>query len=350
MSQKVRVGGERVRAFILEAVGDGRTDLVAATAEKFDISRQAVHAHIRRLEASEALEVHRDGRRLTYRLRSEQVFTQTYDPQEGLDEGDVWDRDIRPVLVSLPGNVLNLWHHGFTEMFNNALDHSVASSIGVTVRKSPISTQIVVHDDGVGIFHKIHRELDLADPRLAIFELSKGKLTTDPSRHSGEGIFFTSRMMDRFVIRSLDLRFIHDHSNPPDFMGDHSETRVEGTQVTMELRNHTSQTTKKIFDAFTTDLDEYAFDKTVVPLKLARLGGDQLVSRSQAKRTLARIDKFKYVVFDFQGVEEIGQAFADEIFRVYRKNHPGITLADMNANAAVQAMLKRARLGDAEQT
>ena len=38
------------------------------------------------------------------------------------------------------------------------------------------------------------------DKRQALFELSKGKFTTDPSRHSGEGVFFTSRMFDDFEI------------------------------------------------------------------------------------------------------------------------------------------------------
>jgi hypothetical protein len=52
-------------------------------------------------------------------------------------------------------------------------------------------------------------------------------------------------------------------------------------------------------------------------VRLAKYGNDQLISRSQAKRLLARIELFKIVLFDFSGVETIGQAFADEIFRVF---------------------------------
>ncbi|MGP1683225.1 MAG: STAS-like domain-containing protein, partial [Giesbergeria sp.] len=80
-----------------------------------------------------------------------------------------------------------------------------------------------------------------------------------------------------------------------------------------------------------------------VPMRLAVIGTDQLVSRSQAKRTLARIEKFKFVVLDFKGVSEIGQAFADEIFRVYAKAHPEIIIAPMNESKAVAAMISRAR-------
>lgn len=342
MSQKVRVGGERVRTFLLNSISRGHDDVVARAAEKFDISRQAVHAHIKKLEDAEAINVLRGGRRLRYTLRSAQAFASTYDLGTPLDEGDVWERDIRPLLESLPGNVLNIWHHGFTEMFNNAMDHSQGTTITVRVHKSAVTTQIVIEDDGVGIFQKIQRELDLVDPRLAIFELSKGKLTTDPSRHSGEGIFFTSRMMEHFSIRSQQLEFLHDHAEPLDILDDQLGTQMNGTQVIMELRNHTARTTKKVFDEFTTDKEEYAFDKTIVPMRLAVLGTDQLVSRSQAKRTLARVEKFKFVVLDFKGVSEIGQAFADEIFRVYTKTHPEIIIAPMNESKAVAAMISRA--------
>lgn len=54
--------------------------------------------------------------------------------------------------------------------------------------------------------------LDL--PSHAILELSKGKFTSDPARHSGEGIFFTSRMCDKFEILSKGLFFSgHDGSD-----------------------------------------------------------------------------------------------------------------------------------------
>src|SRR5438067_215023 len=64
-------------------------------------------------------------------------------------------------------------------------------------------------DDGVGIFEKIRRQCKLDDHRQAILELSKGKLTTDPERHTGQGIFFTSRIFDEFLIRSDHFIFGH---------------------------------------------------------------------------------------------------------------------------------------------
>ncbi|EQD65518.1 regulatory protein, ArsR, partial [mine drainage metagenome] len=55
----------------------------------------------------------------------------------------------------------------------------------------------------------------------------------------------------------------------------------DGTTVFMCLNNHTSRTTKKVFDAYVSG-DDFDFTKTVVPVDLARYGTDKLVSRSQA--------------------------------------------------------------------
>ena len=89
--------------------------------------------------------------------------------------------------------------------------------------------------------------------------------------------------------------------------------------------------------------DDYGFNKTVVPVNLAQCGNEALISRSQAKRLLARVELFKTVLFDFRGVKEIGQAFADEIFRVFANHHPEIELLPLHANAEVVQMIQRAK-------
>lgn len=67
-----------------------------------------------------------------------------------------------------------------------------------------------------------------------------------------------------------------------------------------------------------------------------------IVSRSQAKRVLARVEKFKEVILDFKGVAEVGQAFVDEIFRVFSQSHPEIHLFYVNANESIEWMIRRA--------
>jgi hypothetical protein len=198
----------------------------------------------------------------------------------------------------------------------------------------------MILDDGEGIFKKIQRVLDLYDERHAVLELSKGKLTTDPERHSGQGVFFTSRMFDNFAIRSGSVYFTHEFNKPEDWILEH-ETSNTGTAVFMRLSNNTSRTSKQIFDNFSSG-DDYAFTKTVVPVRLAQYGEETLVSRSQAKRLLARVEKFKIVIFDFTDVNTIGQAFADEIFRVFRNQHPEIKMTQLNASKEVDQMIRRA--------
>ena len=77
-------------------------------------------------------------------------------------------------------------------------------------------------------------------------------------------------------------------------------------------------------------------------MRLAQLGDEQLISRSQAKRLIARFDRFKTVILDFSGVLEIGQAFADEIFRVYALAHPQVELSPVNMSEQVERMWLRA--------
>ena len=122
---------------------------------------------------------------------------------------------------------------------------------------------------------------------------------------------------------------------------------LHGTTVIMKLNNHTSRKLKKVFDEYST-VDGFGFNKTVVPVKLAQYGDDLLVSRSQAKRVLNRVDRFKTVLFDFAGVDSIGQAFADEIFRVFATQHPDIEIVEVRANKEVSNMISRARIAAQE--
>jgi anti-sigma regulatory factor (Ser/Thr protein kinase) len=338
---KVRVRGEAIRKYIVDHVDRHPLDVPKVTAEHFGITRQAVNKHLARLVSENALTKTGNTRAIAYHLRPIVTWSNDYQLASGPAEDAVWREDVGPRLAPLPDNVLNIWHYGFTEMFNNAIDHSEGSTIGVRLEKTAASSQIVIYDDGVGIFRKIQAQLGLLEERHAVLELAKGKLTTDPARHTGEGIFFTSRMFDDFEILSGGVYFSHRFGSKEDWILERSRAS-KGTVVWMKLSNHTARTTKKVFDQFTSG-DDYGFNKTVVPVRLAQYGDDKLVSRSQAKRLLVRIDRFKTVILDFTGVESIGQAFADEIFRVFANAHPRIELLDIHANEEVQQMIRRAR-------
>lgn len=126
MSGKVREQGEKVRRFILEHLDGHGSDIVAVTAAKFDITRQAVGKHLQRLREQGAVAMEGTTRSPRYRLAPLSVQEFSYAINGTLAEDLIWSRDIKHALGDLPDNVMNLWHHGFTEMFNNAIDHSGA--------------------------------------------------------------------------------------------------------------------------------------------------------------------------------------------------------------------------------
>ena len=337
----VRQRGEQLRRFILENLQQHPADIAKLAADQFHITRQAVNKHLDKLVDQGAVTAEGTTRSRVYRLAPLLEWQHTLLLGTSLAEDVVWREHVRDALGQLPDNVSRIWHYAFTEMFNNVLDHSAGTSVTLRLQKTAVSTEMLILDDGVGIFRKIQAALRLLDERHSVLELAKGKFTTDPAHHTGEGIFFTSRALDRFVILSGGVYFSHEHGDEADWILEVTSPSV-GTAVLMRLHNHTSRTLSSVFDQFMSEGD-LGFTKTVVPVRLAQYGDESLLSRSQAKRLLARVDRFRTVLFDFDGVGSIGHSFADEIFRVFRNEHPEISLGAINANPDVQAMIRRAQ-------
>ena len=332
--------GEIIRQFLLENTPNHPQDLAAFTGEHFQITRPAVLKHIRKLLDQALLKAEGTNRNRRYFLHP--IIDKEWDYLLANVEGEdwLWHQDLSPFLSDLPKNVLDILQHCFTEMFNNAIDHSGGSGAHVHLTVDAINTEIIICDNGEGIFVKIKKEMNLLDERHAVLELSKGKLTTDPLRHTGEGIFFSSRLVDTFTILSGGGYFSHEHISDIDWIAERGKFET-GTCVFMEIKNDSTRTTKEIFDQYSPEENDYAFTKTVVPVRLAQYGDELLVSRSQAKRLLVRVDRFRTVLFDFTDVESVGQAFADEVFRVFQNDHPEIELAPINMNTNVKRMVNR---------
>ena len=340
MGVRIRTRGEDIRRFILEHVEKHPNDIAKLTSQHFKITRQAVNKHLRRLIFEKSLTETGETRKRAYKLAALVEWRKLYPITPDLEEYILWDKDVSPVLQPLPESVIDIWHYGFTEILNNAKDHSGGTTIYVKIAKTAITTEMMIADNGIGIFKKIQEAFDLPDQRYAILELAKGKLTTDPTRHTGEGIFFSSRMFDRFSIGADKTYYGHKFGDDEDWVMDWG---TAGTTVFMELSNHTSRTSQKIFDQYAGPDEDYGFNKTIVPVNLAQYGNDKLISRSQAKRVVARLELFKTILFDFSGVPTIGQAFADEIFRVFANEHPSISLLPIHANSEVSRMIARVK-------
>jgi anti-sigma regulatory factor (Ser/Thr protein kinase)/biotin operon repressor len=334
-----------IHDFIISNIEEHPGNITALTAEKFSISRQAVLRHINKLIKGGFLIVEGNTRDRKYSLKP--VIDLTFQLSiNGLEEDIVWREKILPLLNGVPTNINKICYYGFTEMLNNVIDHSNGQKVVINIERTLREIQIWIIDDGVGIFNKIQKELGLDDTLHAIFELSKGKLTTDPKRHTGEGIFFSSRIFDKFSITSGKLYFAHfskaNSIEGSDWLLEDKADTVNGTVINMKIKLDATRTTKDVFDYYSGN-DDFGFTKTHIPVFLAQHGDENLISRSQAKRLLTRFDRFKEIILDFQDVESIGQAFADEIFRVFHNEHPNINLYPINTNEQVLNMIKRAQ-------
>ena len=324
-----------IRNFIILNIRDHPSDIVRFTQEKFKLTRPAILRYIHNLAKENSIEVIGSTKDIRYSLIPLHIKTNSYQLKNPLEEDRVWRNDVLPLFENIKENIEHICHYGFTEIFNNAIEHSEGTEIQTEIIIWVDKIRMEIADDGIGIFNKIQRQYNLEDPLHAILELSKGKLTTNPASHSGEGIYFTSRMFDSFKIRSGNLIF--GHKTQDIFF--ESNQNIKGTIVVLEISPDSKRTIKSVLDRFSSDQEDPGFDKTIVPVELARYGKENLVSRSQAKRLLTRLEKFKTVALDFENVKYVGRAFADEIFRVFTNSHPNITILSINTNKSIRQLI-----------
>jgi hypothetical protein len=100
----------------------------------FRTSRQAVNKHVRRLVEQNALLVRGSARAPHYALHPLVKWEHIYTLAPMLDEFEVWRRDVAPLSAPLPDNVMDIWSYGFTEMLNNAIDHSSGQNVSIQWR------------------------------------------------------------------------------------------------------------------------------------------------------------------------------------------------------------------------
>tara|TARA_B100000315_G_scaffold147013_1_gene136031 strand:- start:9624 stop:10673 length:1050 start_codon:yes stop_codon:yes gene_type:complete len=332
-----------LREFIIDNVENHPRDIVRLSVDKFKVSRQHIHAHINSMinEGIIRQEGKTSGTKYFLKYLIDERFD--FDTSKHREEDKLWDKYIFHLIDRFPKNIRDICQYGFTEMYNNIIDHSESKKAIIHLYVTQKNISILIIDYGIGIFHKIKSVLNMKDERDAILELSKGKLTTDPERHSGEGIFFTSRMFDDFMIFSGGLFF--SHTPVEDWILLHRKNR-KGTVIQMSINMKSNRKMTEIFNAYTSDINQEgipAFAKTIIAVDLLRYGTGNLVSRSQAKRLLVRLEDFKEVVLNFENVDMIGQAFADEIFRVYQNSNPNIKIGWVKANKEVEGMILRAK-------
>jgi anti-sigma regulatory factor (Ser/Thr protein kinase) len=328
-----------IRSFILHNVESYPSSIASVAAKKFGLSRAGISRYVTRLVADGLLEARGNTKARAYSLKAsvEQSFQRERNGR--WTEDNVWREDIRPLMSNVKDNIIDICQYGVTEIVNNVLDHSRSQDVVIDYTQTFDSIRIAIYDRGIGIFSKIQEDFKFDDARTALLELSKGRLTSDRRNHSGEGIYFTSRMFDRFSIWSGYLFYSRTKDQDDWLVKSHDkDEHMVGTFVTMTIKLSAEWTMKDVFNKY--QGDDIHFRTTHIPIVLGKYPGEQLVSRSQAKRILARVTDFAEVLLDFRGVVEIGQAFADEIFRVFQKARPDTRIIAFNTNEDIGKMIE----------
>lgn len=246
-----------------------------------------------------------------------------------------------PVVLQLKENVKSIFQYAFSEMLNNAIEHSQSKRIQIEVSQDQGNLLFTVDDFGIGAFLNVMNKRHLFSEREAAQDVLKGKTTTQPQAHSGEGIFFTSKVADLFLLESHELRLRINNLTHEVYIEELAR-RKQGTRVTFSISIKSARHLLRIFNKFANISEEsdYGFDRTEIQVRLYTKGGSH-VSRSQARRILSGLEKFKSIIFDFEQVPMVGQAFADEIFRVFHHSHPHIILQPTHMNETVKFMVNR---------
>lgn len=317
-------------------------------AARLGMSRQAVHKHLSAMiRSGDIIRLGSGKRNASYLLNTaaargkflgkKRVFNKRVRVAGLAEDRLLSEVEAQPVLFSgLSAAALAIIRYAFTEMVNNAVDHSGAKRIEIRVSVDRAQVSFRVADAGVGVFENIRAKKGLADEMEAIQDLLKGKTTTAPEAHSGEGIFFTSKAVDRFVLESHRKRLTVDNVGEDVFV-ENCRFR-KGTRVDICVSTQSRRDLSEIFHGYTGE--KFQFDKSRIAVKLFA-SENAYLSRSQAKRLLHSMASFKRIELDFAGVPTVGQAFADEVFRVFKKAHPEIEITAINCNENVEFMIQR---------
>lgn len=335
-----RIALHHVTGWITEAALAHGNDLAAHLMQRLAISRRSANRVLARLVEAQWLVRSGTAARPHHSPGLLRQVVRRY-PLEGLDEALPWSRDFAPAFT-LPASVARLAQHAFGELLNNAIDHSGGTSVTVSMRQTPTHLQLLVSDDGCGLFERIAGSFQIDDPAAAMLELSKGKLSSAPERHTGRGLFFTARIAEVLDLHANATAFQHRAWQRHQWKRGKAATQ-QGTSVFVAIALDTPLTLDAVMREQSLDGQGYRFERTVVPLQLLTATGTVLDSRAQARRAAHRLQQFRHATLDFAGIAEIGHGFADELFRVYAHAQPTLTLEAINLAPPVRALIDSVR-------
>lgn len=343
---------EEIKKYILRKIALDDKEVISKTMDNFDVSITSVKRYLQECIQQEIIKTTKEcecGYCLVEQIHRSHIVLK----EEVWSEDYIFNNHIAKHLSNCNAEAFRIWQYTCEEMLNNALEHSQGLNIYIEVCTNALFSKVIVVDDGVGTFHTLveyMKKSNWTKPQIedALVELYKGKITSNAECHSGEGIFFSSKMVDDYILWSDNRIYVCGSGREVSSIQSHILSYAArigniGTMVCMCLENETQRKITEVFDMYT-NMEE-GFIKTRIPVKEACISGEP-VARSQARRICNRLEEFKEVILDFAKVEFIGQGFADEIFRVYALAHPNVILHPVNTLPTVERMIRHVGRGN----
>ena len=340
MAQRKRLEGERIDDAITLLFDAGDSVTTGLVAKLASVSRQAAGNHLKYLVARGDLAHEGTGRAGRYLKVATLSFhhrraEMDQDAVRVMEFKEVERRD--PKVLGNP-KVSPILMYSYGVLLNNAIDHSNAGNVMTRWYLKSDLIAFEIEDDGIGAFRNMREQRDLQTDEDALGEIAKGRQSTMYERHRGLGIYFSSRMASRFTISSGQLVWEVDGRRGDSTIGSLPYIRV-GTLVRVEVDADTQVAMSDVFNDFS--LPGGGGDRTTLPVSLFETNRG-FVSRPEAQRISEQLEMFDKVVLDFIGIDQIGQGFADELFRVWQNQHPETRLIGSHTNPGIDAVLRMA--------
>ena len=327
---------EQIKDFILENLTRHQKDIIKATILKFGLSRQAILKHMHTLISEDRVVAYGKTRDRFYELMPLVNFSQTIDVNASFSPDKILKEQIIPNLESVPLNIYEICEFSIMALLANTLDHSQATKLNYKLYVSPNDVHFVLSDNGIGIFENLNNSLILEDIQVAAIEIAKGRITTDPQNHGGDELMTVIHLFDKVAIDASGISLSFYNKNN-EWTVTRSSQQI-GTRIHLEIKLNSRRTCQEVFRK----IFDQAGKIVRIPVNLVRSKNEQVNSRIQAQSLLHNLKDLTEIEFDFQNIDFIGPAFADELVRKTKEKNQIADISWINSTKMVDVLMSRA--------
>ncbi len=334
-----------IRDFLLQHIPSNPKGIIPLATSNFLVARTTIYRHLQWLLNEKEIIKIGNTSSAQYFLKASlnRKFSVKIFPE--LSETQIWMDYLEDTFCLLPKNAYEIFRYAFSRTFNNVMDHSKATEVEIQTLWDKDELTLKIKDNGIGIFEWIQNALSLPNERECVIRLATEKVTTSPEKHSGQGLFFTSRAVDQFLLRSGNIHF-YRNNRQDDWTLETHQVKLTGTSVSLSLAYNTRRRITEIFKKYST-FDENSdprFDKIHILVELSSKEILNRCNRQNAKKLLQGVHKYRHVLVDFKNVNSVTQGFVDEVFRLFQARYPHIEIEYLNANDDVKFMIEHTLL------